>query len=109
DRQAGAQHGAVGTIEAEQCGRSSLAQAPLDAVANVAAGPGGAEALAFDRQECHLVQGVHGPQSGVELEAVDYAHRMVEPDVLGPQVAMAVDDALTQRAGLEGAPVLGCE
>jgi hypothetical protein len=56
-------------------------------------GPAGAEALAFETQECNLVEWIDGPQTSVELEAVNDPDGIAKPDVLGAQIAVPFDDA----------------
>ena len=57
------------------------------------ADPAGAEHGAFHAQVRHLVEGVDQPQVARELQAVDHHRRVGEADMLGPEVAMALDDA----------------
>ena len=106
DRQAGTQHGTVRSVEVEELGRGSSAQAALDALADVLSGPRCAEPLAFEGQKGNLVQGIHGSEPGIELEAVDDPHLVVEPDVLRAQVPMAVHDAVMTHTRQQNLAVL---
>src|SRR6185369_1682886 len=65
------------------------------------AGPGGAQTLAFEAQEGDLVHRIDRPQPRVELQAVDDLHRIAQKDVLGPQIAMPVNDPLRANARLQ--------
>ena len=58
----------------------------------------GAEPLAFEAQECNLVEWIHGSQTRVELETVDDPDRIAKPDVLRAQIAMPIDDAAAMHA-----------
>jgi hypothetical protein len=94
DGQAGAQHGAVRAVEMEQRGRHVLVEPALDAGLDVSPGPGCTEPLAFQVQIGDLVEGIDGAQAWVELQAVDDPDLGIEPDVLGPQVPVPVDDSV---------------
>ena len=91
--QARPQRRAVAAIEQKQLLGQPVAQAAHDAAPDVLAGPCGAEPLAFKAQECDLVEWIDRSQARIELQAVDDPDRIAEPDVLGAQVAVAVDDA----------------
>ena len=91
------QHRAMAAIEQEQLLGQPVAQAAHDTTLDVFAGPSGAEPLAFEAQECDLVEWIDSPQARIELEAIDDPHRIAEPDVLGAQVAVSVDDAAARE------------
>jgi hypothetical protein len=57
----------------------------------VAAGPWVAKPLAFETEECHLVERVRRTQHGIELQAIDDTWRVAETDVLRSQVDVCVD------------------
>ena len=98
DGQARAQAGAVAAVEGEKLFRHVIAQGVDGAASDMVAGPAAAQALAFDAQVGDLVQRIDGAQSRVELQAIDDGDRVAEPNVLGPQVAVAVDDSALAHA-----------
>ena len=87
-----------GSGRTETTPRTAIAQAARDAAPDVLAGPGGAEPLALKAQEGDLVERIDRAQAGIELQAVDDPDRIAEPDVLGTQVAVPVDDAAAAHA-----------
>jgi hypothetical protein len=93
DGEAGAQGGAIGAVEVTEGKGQVLAQPTLDARPDVLARPRGAEPLALEIEVGDLVEGIHHPQARIELQAVDDPDLVIEPDVLGPQVAVPIDDA----------------
>jgi hypothetical protein len=95
DRQSGSQCRAMATIEEEQRLTAALVQRLHHSSADVVRDPKAAKSLAFKAQERHLIQWIDGPQIRIELQAVDDLGRIVQPNVLGPEVAMAVDDMAT--------------
>jgi hypothetical protein len=109
DGQAGAQHGAVRAVEVEQRGGQVLVEAVLDAGLDVSPGPRRAQPFALQVQIGDLVEGIDGAHAGVELQAVDDPDLGIEPDVLGPQVPVPVDDAVPESAHFQHAAVLGHE
>ena len=54
--------------------------------------PQAAEAFAFQMQEGNFIERIERPQFWVEFQAVDDCHGLAQPDVLGAQVAMGVDE-----------------
>jgi hypothetical protein len=108
DGEPGAQRGAIGAVEAEQ--RFGQAAEPArEPRPEVAPGPCSADALAFQVQVGDLVEGIDGAQARVELQAVDNPDLVVEPDVLGPQISVPVDDAMRAYARFQHAAALGQE
>ena len=89
---------AVAAVEGEQLVRQMIAQRMDGAPADMRARPAAAQALAFDAQIGDLVERIDGAQAGIELQAVDDGDLVVEPDVLGAQVAVAVDDCARAHA-----------
>jgi len=101
DRQPRAQRRAMAAIEQEEIFGQTITQAGPNSALDIFAGPAGAEALAFEAQECNLVERIHGSQPGIELQAVDDADRIAEPDVLRAQIAVPIDDATGLNASDE--------
>jgi len=93
DRQARAQRGAMTAVEREQLFRRAVAQCCGDAASNPLAGPSGSEAFTLEAQIGDLLERIGSPQARIELEAIDDPDRVAEPDMLRPQIAVAVDDA----------------
>jgi hypothetical protein len=48
--------------------------------------------LALEIEVSNLLQGIEGSQPRIEFYAIDDLDAVAEPNVLGPQVAMSVDD-----------------
>ncbi len=117
DRQARPQHGAMAPIEPHQSFWRPFPEPLLDARANPAANRPSAQALALEIQKGELVERVGGPQRRIELQSVDHLHvRALQEDVLGPKIAMAVDDpspayAIDQKSGVrpQGSPQYGVD
>ena len=98
DRQPRAQRRAMAAIEQEEIFGQTITQAGPNSAPDIFAGPAGAEALAFEAQECNLVVWVHGSQTWVELKTVDDPDRITKPDVLGTQITVPIDDATAINA-----------
>jgi hypothetical protein len=109
DGEASAQHGAVRSVEMEQRGRQALVEPAFDAALDVSAGPRCAEPFAFQVQIGDLIKRIDGAQAGVELQAVNDPDLGIEPNVLGPQVPVPVDDAVPESAHFQHAAMLGHE
>jgi len=92
NRKAGAQHRPADSIKQKDAACRVIVQLSRKALPNRIAEPASAEPLAFQVQKRDLVQGVVRPQAGVELKTIDDWEWRTEPDVLRPQVAMAIDD-----------------
>ena len=103
------QHRAVTAVEQKQLLGQPIAQAAHDTTRDVFARPAGAEPIAFKAQERDLVEWIDGPQARIELEAVDDPHRIAQPDVLGAQVAVPIDDATLANALGQRPRLLGKE
>jgi hypothetical protein len=69
--------------------------------------PCSAEAVAFEAQECNLIERIDRPQARIEFEAVDDSNWIAEPNVLGAQVAVSVDNAAVAHARGERLSLLG--
>jgi len=48
--------------------------------------------LAFEAEKGDLVEGIHEAQFKIEFERIDDCRRLGEADMLGPQIAMPLDD-----------------
>ena len=92
NRQARPQRRAVATIEAKQHLRQAIAQATCNTAPDILARPASAEPLAFETQECNLVERVNSSQARIEFQAIDDLYGITEPDVLGSQIAVTIDD-----------------
>ena len=106
-----AQQGALAAVEQEQQAAAVLTEPRREAPADRFAGPAGAQLLTFEVQERYLVERIEGAQVVIELKAIDDAHRVAGPDVLGAQVAMGIDDASLpdprgQRRAMKGEKAL---
>ena len=88
----------MASIEEEQFFRKSVTEAANDPASDVLAHPGSAEALAFKTQEGDLVDRIDRSQARIELQAVDNLDGVVEPDVLGTQVAVPVNNSAFTNA-----------
>ena len=107
DVELGAGGGAMAAVEALQRPRHGVAE-PREALGrDPLAGGRVAEACALERQELEFLGAIEDAQVAIELEAVDDRRRIVEEDVLGPQVAVRLDDAAARRARIEPARVRG--
>ena len=82
-------------------GRGRVRQCAGEAAAEIARKPRAAQPLAFQSEEGKFVERIVGAQIIVEFEAVDDARRVVEPDMLRPQIAMRVDDVAAGRTRRE--------
>jgi hypothetical protein len=109
DGEPGAQHGAVGPVEVQQRCRGIFVEPALDPHLEVAPGPRRADPLTLQVQIGDLIEGVDRTQARIELQAVDDADRVIEPDVLGPHIPVPVDDAASLNARLQHGAVLGQE
>lgn len=106
DCQARPQHRPMATIEYKQLVGEPVRQAAHDAPPDIFACPCGAEPVAFEAQECNLIEWIDRPQARIEFEAIDDPHRIAEPDMLRPQVAMSIDDATVANAiSQHGSPI----
>ena len=92
DRKPRAQHRAPRRIERDQLSRRFAAEALRDPVDELRAERRCAEQSAFDSKERQFVEGVNLTQLGVELETVENRDRLAKADMLGAQIAVAVDD-----------------
>jgi len=69
--------------------------------------PCSSEPPAFEAQECNLVERIDRPQARIEFEAVDDSNWVAEPNVLGAQIAVSVDNAAAANARGERLSLLG--
>ena len=82
----------MAAIKQVELARDSVGEPARHLAPQVSANPSGAEAFAFEIEEGDLVEGIHHPQTVVELQAIDNAHWVAKPDMLRAQVAMAIDN-----------------
>ena len=71
---------------------------PQDARADIAANASCTEMLTLEIEIGNLIQRIDSPQPRVELDAVDDLKIVSEPDMFGPQVAVAIDNAALVQA-----------
>jgi hypothetical protein len=104
--------GTVAAVEEEEFGRHFIVQRMSHDPPQVLVCPFPTEPGAFETQERDLIERVYRAQAVAEFEAVDDLHAVVEPDMLGAQVAVTVDetplrDALSkERRALVEKPAL---
>lgn len=92
DRKTGAQCCTMTPIEGhELVARTVLKFLPYTPC-NVLADPSCPKALAFKRKESDLVKWIDRTQAPIEFDAVNDANWIAKPDVLGPQVAVTIDN-----------------
>jgi len=93
DRQARAQHRPMTAIKQKKPAwwivLQGTGQAPPDPLGRRQA----AKAFAFQMQEGNFIERIERPQFRVEFQAVDDGQGLAQPDVLGAQVAMGIDEA----------------
>jgi hypothetical protein len=80
------------TIKQVELARDSVGEPARHLAPYVSTDPSSAEAFAFEIEESDLVEGIHHPQTVVELQAIDNAHWVAKPDMLRAQVAMTIDN-----------------
>jgi hypothetical protein len=91
DGQPSPETGAIAAVEEEQLGRDFIVQRMCHDPPQIVVYPSRTEPGAFESQERDLIERIYRAQAGIELEAVDHPHTVVEPDMLRAQVAVAVD------------------
>jgi hypothetical protein len=92
DRQPCAQHLPAATIEKIQVRLDVISQPGLNALDQPVAYIACSESLAFNGEECQLIEWIDGPKPRIELKAVDDADPIVEPNVLRSEITVAVND-----------------
>jgi hypothetical protein len=92
DRKTRSQRRPMATIKQVELARDSVGEPARHLAPYVSTDPSSAEAFAFEIEESDLVERIHHPQTVVELQAIDNSHWVAKPDMLGPQVAMPVDN-----------------
>jgi hypothetical protein len=88
----------VTAVEPKEIFGETVTQAGSNSTPDIFTGPGDAESLAFETQECNLVEWIHGPQARIELQTVDDPDLVVQPDVLGAQITVPIDNAPIMQA-----------
>jgi hypothetical protein len=109
DRQARPQHRPVASVKDEQRRGRRVGEATMHQIKDPPGSRTPPQPGAFERQEGNLVERIIRPQARIEFQAIDRARRIAEPDMLGPQVAMAVDDVATFHPRHEKIATLGQE
>ena len=92
DRKPRAQRRAMATIKSEKFIDRPVAQHAFHPALEIIADPGRAQPLAFEAEKGDLIERVDRPQPQIEFEAVNDPDFVIEPNVLGTQVAMPLDD-----------------
>ena len=92
NRKPRAQGRAMATIKREQLLDRPIAQHAFHPALEIIAYPGRSEPFAFKAEKSDLVERVDRPKPRVEFEAVDDSDLVIEPNMLGTQVAMPIDD-----------------
>ena len=109
EREPRAEQRPVAPVEGKKARIWPVIKTLCDSVDEIGDEPACPEPRAFEAEKRNFVERIHRPEHPVELEAVDDDRRLAEKDVLGPKVAMALDDlcladALAQQrmCGAEG-------
>ena len=92
DRQARPQHCPMTAIEQKKPACSIVIQGTCQIPPDPLGGRQAAEAFAFQMQEGNFIERIERPQFWVEFQAVDDRDGLAQPDVLGTQVAMCIDE-----------------
>ncbi len=92
DRQARAQHRPMTAIEQKKPACSIVIQGARQVLPDPLGSPQTAEAFAFQMQESNFIERIERPQFWVEFQAVDDRHGLAQPDMLGAQVSMGIDE-----------------
>jgi hypothetical protein len=93
DGKARSQSSTMAAIEAEEIGCYPVSECARQDTHHVIGRRSRSQALTFDAEICHFVEGIDGAQARIELEAIDDLGRVSKPDMFRPQVAMAIDDS----------------
>ena len=92
DRKPCAQRRAMATIKREQLLDRPVTQHAFHPALEIITHPGRSEPLAFEAEKSDLIERIDHPKPQVEFEAVDDPDFVIEPNMLGTQVAMPLDD-----------------
>jgi hypothetical protein len=92
-RKARAQHRPVAAVKMIEREWRCVVQRQHDAGPYIVSSPFHAEVFALKIEVCYLLQRIDGPEPGVELDAVNDLDFVSEPDVLRPQVPVAIENA----------------
>lgn len=92
----------MAAIEEEELAARIVMEDARNTALQVVTDPGRSEPLALKAQVGNLVEWIDHPQLSVEFQAVDDPYPIGEPDVLGAQIAMPVDEAPKTRPPGEG-------
>ncbi|HET8543368.1 MAG TPA: hypothetical protein VFL68_02565 [Pseudolabrys sp.] len=92
DGEPSAKRGAVTVIESKKFIGRSVAEQVFQPLPKIASSPGYFEPVAFESKKCDFIERINHAEPGVEFEAVDDSDLVVQPDMLRPQIAVAVHD-----------------
>ncbi len=92
DRQARAQHRPMTAIKQKEPAGGIVIQGARQMPPDPLGGRQAAEAFAFQMQESNFIERIERPQSWGEFQAVDDCDGLAQPNVLGAQVAMCIDE-----------------
>ena len=94
-----AQRRAMAAIKREQLLDRPVAQHALHPAFDIGPDPSRTEPLAFETEKSDLIERIDHPKPRIEFETVDDPDLVPEPNMLGTQVAMALDDPAMAKAG----------
>ncbi len=98
DRQPRAQRGAMAAIEREQFLDRPVPQRMIHAAFDEVPDPSRTEPLAFEAEKGDLVEWIDDAQAIIEFQTVDDPDLVIEPNMLGPQIAVPVHNAAMAQA-----------
>ena len=99
DREPRAQRRAMAAIKREQFLGRTVTQHPFHPAFDKGPDPCRTEPLALETEIGDLIERVDHPKPRIEFETVDDPHPVIDPNMLGTQVAMARDDPAMAKAG----------
>jgi len=92
DRKPCAQRRAMAMIKREQFLDRPVTQHAFHPALDIIAHPGRSQPLTFEAEKGNLIEWINRPKPQVEFEAVDDPDFVIEPNMLGTQVAVSLDD-----------------
>ena len=97
DSEPSAKRGTVTVVERKKFIGRSVAEQVFQPSPKIPSSPGRFEPIAFEGKKCDFIERINHAEPGIEFEAVDDSDLVVQPDMFGSQVAVAVyDPAVTQ-------------
>jgi hypothetical protein len=93
--------GVKATVERHHGSRHVVVRGLGIAREHALAEPAGAEPIALQREKCLLGGRVERPKIIVEFERIDDRRRVFETHVIGPEVAVRIDDPARRDSRLE--------